>query len=460
MAGEWIETPYGRFSGDFRVDRLDKLCDPNAGIQTGPFGSQLHQEDYVQNGTPIVTVEHLDENRISHTDTPKVSDADRSRLSRYQLREGDIVFSRVGSVDRRALVRADEEGWLFSGRCLRVRPDPNKIDSKFLSYFFGLATFKQHIRAIAVGATMPSLNTTLLSEIAVPHPPDIQEQRAIAHILGTLDDKIELNRRMSETLEAMARALFKAWFVDFEPVRAKMEGRWQRGQSLPGLPAHLFDLFPERLVDSELGEIPEGWGVARVKDIGKVVCGKTPPTQIAEYYGQDIPFITIPDMRGNVFAANIGRRLSLKGSESQIDKLLPPGSICVSCIATPGLVTITSEPSQTNQQINSVIPSEGGVTYFWYWTLRNLGETIKAGGSGGSVLVNLSTGRFSQLQINESTRELRKVYSAEVAAIFARLLENERESRTLAQLRDTLLPKLISGEIRVQDAEKFIERST
>jgi type I restriction enzyme S subunit len=106
---------------------------------------------------------------------------------------------------------------------------------------------------------MPSLNTSLLSEIAVPHPPSIEEQRAIAHILGTLDDKIELNRKQNETLEAMGRALFKAWFVDFEPVRAKMQGRWQRGQSLPGLPAHLYDLFPDRLIESELGEIPEGW---------------------------------------------------------------------------------------------------------------------------------------------------------------------------------------------------------
>src|SRR5690606_12964407 len=153
---------------DFCLDRLANLCDPIAGIQTGPFGSQLHQKDYVEVGTPIITVEHLGENRILHENTPKVSNKDRNRLSRYLLKKGDIVFSRVGSVDRRALVREEEDGWLFSGRCLRVRPDPAKIDSQYLSYFFGLPAFKEYIRSIAVGATMPSLNTALLSDDVVP----------------------------------------------------------------------------------------------------------------------------------------------------------------------------------------------------------------------------------------------------------------------------------------------------
>ena len=218
---KWRETVYGPVRSDFADSRLADLCDPLTGIQTGPFGSQLHQKDYVPVGTPIITVEHLGENRILHDAVPRVSEQDRSRLSKYSLQKGDIVFSRVGSVDRRALVRTEETGWLFSGRCLRIRPNPQKIDAGFLSYFFGTPSFKNHVRAIAVGTTMPSLNTQLLSDIRVPHSTDIDEQRAIAHILGTLDDKIELNRRMNETLEEMARALFKSWFIDFDPVHAK-----------------------------------------------------------------------------------------------------------------------------------------------------------------------------------------------------------------------------------------------
>ena len=202
MAGEWRDTLYGRVAADYIEEPLKNLCVPEHGIQTGPFGSQLHKRDYVANGTPIITVEHLGENRLIHTNLPRVSDKDRKRLSRYSLHEGDIVFSRVGSVDRRSLVRQEEDGWLFSGRCLRVRVDANKIDPVFLSYFFGMKSFREHVNAIAVGATMPSLNTQLLSNVPIPHP-TLPEQRAIAHILGTLDDKIELNRRMNETLEAI-----------------------------------------------------------------------------------------------------------------------------------------------------------------------------------------------------------------------------------------------------------------
>jgi type I restriction enzyme S subunit len=311
-------------------------------------------------------------------------------------------------------------------------------------------------------SAVPGLNRDAAHARQIRVPSTETEQRAIAHILGTLDDKIELNRRRNQTLEAMARALFKDWFVDFQPVRAKQSARTQTGGPVrakmegrePYLPADLWQLFPDRLDDE--GK-PEGWEMACVGDIGNVICGKTPSTRKPEYYGDDVPFITIPDMHGKVFSVATQKRLSYAGAASQQNKMLPPGAICVSCIATLGLVVITTEPSQTNQQINSVIPARGDETYFWYWTLKNLGEEIKAGGSGGSVLGNLSTGRFSKLQVNASTRSLRLAYNARVENLFSQILATEFESQTLAQLRDTLLPKLISGELRVKDAEKFLE---
>lgn len=306
------------------------------------------------------------------------------------------------------------------------------------------------------GAKMPRGDKESLANFQLRVPP-LPDQRAIAHILGTLDDKIEINRKQNETLEAMARALFKAWFVDFEPVRAKQEGRWLRGQSLPGLPAHFYDLFPDRLVESELGEIPEGWNTQNVGDIGTIICGKTPSTKVSEYYGNDVPFITIPEMHGKIFAMDIEKRISYAGASSQKNKMLPQGAICVSCIATLGLVVITTEPSQTNQQINSVIPAEKDTIYYWYWALRNLGNEIKAGGSGGTVLGNLNTGHFSKLKVIASSRKLRCEYQTIVEALFFKIIECTRESRSLAQLRDTLLPKLISGELRVQDAEGFLK---
>ena len=171
-----------------------------ADIQTGPFGSQLHKEDYVDVGTPIVTVEHLGNRVFTEQNLPKVSDEDKARLSKYVLKEGDMVFSRVGSVDRCSYVDATHDGWMFSGRCLRVRPN-TEIVPLYLYYFFCLEDTKQFVRNIAVGATMPSINTKLLGEVEVVYP-SLTEQRKIVAVLSVLDDKIETNQKINDNLAA------------------------------------------------------------------------------------------------------------------------------------------------------------------------------------------------------------------------------------------------------------------
>lgn len=240
---------------NWKTYKLDDI----SSVQTGPFGSQLHKKDYVEEGTPIITVEHLGENRITYQNLPKVSEKDKLRLSKYTLQEGDVVFSRVGSVDRRAYVTSKEDDWMFSGRCLRVRPKPNISDGSFLSYYFGQESFKTYIRAIAVGATMPSINTSILKGVGITLPP-LPEQKAIASILSALDDKIENNLAMNKTLEDMAMAFYKHWLVDFGPFQ---EGKF---------------------IDSELGLIPEGWQVKPIGDVIDTVGGGTPKTKTKEYW--------------------------------------------------------------------------------------------------------------------------------------------------------------------------------
>ena len=149
-----------------------------------------------------------------------------------------------------------------------IRPDPEKLDAAYLRYYLAAPDVQAMLLSWAgSGGTRNALTKQMIESFEVRAPTNLDEQRAIAHILGTLDDKIELNRRVNETLEEMARALFKSWFVDFDPVRAKMEGRWRRGESLPGLPAEFYDLFPDRLVASELGEIPKGWEVKALDEL-------------------------------------------------------------------------------------------------------------------------------------------------------------------------------------------------
>ena len=452
MAGEWRESLYGRVAADYIEEPLKNLCIPEHGIQTGPFGSQLHKRDYVADGTPIVTVEHLGENRIIHQDLPRVSDRDRKRLFKYSLHEGDIVFSRVGSVDRRSLVREEEEGWLFSGRCLRVRADSNKIDPVFLSYFFGMKSFRKHINAVAVGATMPSLNTQLLSNVVIPHP-TLPEQRAIAHILRTLDDKIELNRRMNQTLEAMARALFKSWFVDFDPVRAKMESRD------PSLPKHLADLFPDRLVDSELGEIPEGWEVGTVSQLAeRIQNGGTPKRSEPTYWEpEEIPWLTSGEAR-QPFILGTQNFISEEGLANSSAKMVPARSSLVALYgATAGQVSMNYQPLSTNQAVSAVIPSTGN-KYFCLVSLK-LEVSNLENRAVGSAQQNIGKKIVEETIVLLPQIELRTTYGTLVKPLFDRLFHNLYENQTLTAQRDTLLPKLMSGELRANVADRlFRER--
>ena len=185
-----------------------------ASVKTGPFGAQLHQHDYVQsNGTPIITVEHLSERGLIHKNLPSVSDHDKERLNQYLIQEGDIVFSRVGSVDRSTLVSKDEDGWLFSGRLLRVRPKKYDVHSSYLNYFFHTQKFRHHMQSIAVGGTMPSINTSILSNVII-HLPPMNEQKAIASLLEKWDTAIEKTEALIAAKEKRFKWLLKTLISD------------------------------------------------------------------------------------------------------------------------------------------------------------------------------------------------------------------------------------------------------
>jgi len=377
---------------------------------------------------------------------------------------GDILFSvraPIGEINR-----VSERCCISRG--LAAIRGKDKHDTDFLEYVLRSIRNEWHVLE-SQGAVFGNAKKSDLENLEIPWP-EQSERRAIARILGSLDDKIELNRRMNETLEAMAQALFKSWFVDFDPVVvnalragnpipekfAKRAAHYRDNPDTLGLPEDILRLFPSRFVDSELGPIPEGWEVGCIADFGNVVCGKTPPTRDPSNYGEDVPFVTIPDMHETVYVTHTMKCLSRKGAEIQKNKYVPPNSVCVSCIATPGLVVLTSEVSQTNQQINTVIPKDIS-PYYVFGALRRLGQQIKAGGSGGSVFANLNKSRFSALQVLLPKKATIKAFHSAVEMWFQKILANEKQSRTLAALRDTLLPKLISGELRVPDVEKILE---
>lgn len=378
--------------------------------------------------------------------------------TRYCLEEGDIVIAMTDMKDRVAILancaQIPSSGrFLLNQRVGRIRTkDRELVDQKYLYYFMNSPPQVQYLRSMANRGVQVNLTTSAIVESLVSLP-SVLEQKAIAHILGTLDDKVELNRKTNETLEGIAKALFKSWFVDFDPVRAKAEGR-------PiGLPDEVSKLFPDSFEESELGEIPSGWSYKKISEWGSTICGKTPPTKDESLYGGNNLFVTIPDLHEGPFISHASKTLSNAGAESQLKKRLPAGSVMVSCIATPGLVGIAQVECFTNQQINSIIPFEEGNENFLLFSIIESKDLLLSLGGGGSVFFNLSKGRFDDMEILSPSKPCVAAFGERVAPLIAKCFALKEESRTLSTLRDALLPRLVSGDLRVPDAEKMLEEA-
>lgn len=385
-----------------------------ASVQTGPFGSQLHQSDYVDVGTPIITVEHLGENRILHNNLPRVSNEDKQRLKKYWLQEGDIVFSRVGSVDRRAFVKDAEDGWLFSGRCLRVRPE-RSLDGKFLSYFFGLEEFKTKIKAVAVGATMPSLNTSIMQNIEVKAP-DLPTQHQIAQILSSLDDKIELNLQMNQTLEAMAQAIFKEWFVNF---------------NFPG--------FDGELVDG----LPKGWRFGKVREEFNLTMGQSPPGETYNENGDGMLFY-----QGRTdFSFRFPKNRMYTTSPTRIAKKL---DTLVSVRAPVGDINMAIEKCCVGRGLSAIRHKSGAYSYTFY-AMTSIQPIFRGYEGEGTVFGSINKGNFENIEMVAPAKNVISEFEAVVNAIDDKIFNNAQEIKTLTQIRDSLLPKLMTGKIEIKN---------
>lgn len=341
--------------------------------------------------------------------------------------------------------------------------------------------------------------TSAFEHLMVLLPP-LPEQRAIAHILGTLDDeitakggeckgmrrildhlisklvsgawsvdegrewlliarrfieplddKIELNRRMNETLEALAQALFKAWFVDFEPVRAKMEGRWQRGQSLPGLPAHLYDLFPARLIASELGEIPEGWEIGHVGDEFHLTMGQSPPGTTYNESEKGIPFY-----QGCAdFQSRFPQRRVYCTAPTRLAKA---GDTLISVRAPVGAINMADEDCAIGRGVAAARHKSGSRSYTYQFMSR-LKAVFARFDAEGTVFGSISKANFHAIVCLAPPTEVVAFFELMLAPLDDRIEIATIESRTLAALRDTLLPNLISGKLRVKEAEQFLKEA-
>lgn len=390
-----------------RMTQLKTIAD----IQTGPFGSQLHKEDYVETGTPIVTVEHLGNRVFTEQNLPRVSDSDKARLIKYTLSTGDIVFSRVGSVDRCSYVDKSHDGWMFSGRCLRVRPT-ELVDSLYLYYYFCLEETKQFVRNIAVGATMPSINTKLLGEVEIALP-DLNNQKRIAAVLSSLDDKIENNQKLNDNLEQQAQAIYHERFETVSP-----------------------------------NDLPYDWRIVTLGEVVTISNKSFNPLKEPEILLEHYSIPAFDETRFPVFELSTSiksNKFIIDASCFMISKLNPttkrvwkPYCLTEDAVCSTEFIVYKAKDQAITDFLYSVIDS-GSFSDFMCSHVT---------GSTGSRQRTTPAETLSYKLILPSENELAEFQSL-VSPMYAQMRINAIENDKLKRLRDSLLPKLMSGEIDV-----------
>ena len=375
--------------------------------------------------------------------------ATEREISRCSLVPGDVIITKdsekYDDIGVPAVVKGDIPNLVCGYHLAILRPLPNKIDGTYLFYALNTREVQHQFHAYANGVTRFGLRKGDIGRVEIPLPP-IDEQREIAHILGTLDDKIELNGRMNATLEGMARALFKSWFLDFESVRAKMEGRWRCGESLPGMPAELYDLFPERLVPSELGEVPEGWEVKKLDQLLDL----NPREPLKR--GTRAPYLNmaaLPTEGSNpddVILREYTSGTRFRNGDTLLARITP-------CLENGKTAYVQSLPSDavgwgsTEFIVMRAIPPV--TSEYTYLLARD--ETFRAHAiqsmSGTSGRQRVQAQVLSNCRLPSPQEDVWSAFSLLMEPMFARIKMLFEESRTLAGLRDALLPRLVSGEV-------------
>ncbi|MEM1011203.1 MAG: restriction endonuclease subunit S [Planctomycetota bacterium] len=395
-------------------------------IQTGPFGSQLHAHDYVDDGIPSIMPVNIGDNRLIEQDIKRITEEDAERLSKHRVQVGDIIYSRRGDVERRAIVREGQEGWLCGTGCLKVRFGEGVIDPDFASFYLGHPAVRAWIVNHAVGATMPNLNTGIMERVPFVLPP-LSEQRAIAGVLGSLDAKIALNRRMSRTLESLARGLFQSWFVDFDPA-----------PDHPHTNAAPFEPSP-------LGDIPQGWTVKTIGDL----CDINASTLRKKDELDSLEYIEISAAnRGDIESMP---RYDRDDAPGRARRRLRHGDVAISTVRPDrGAYFLALDPPADRIASTGFAVMSPKVPYSFLYVLMTRPEMSEKLGqlADGAAYPAVKPEQIEAIEaVVPTDPAILDAFHAVVAPLLERMEQNRQESRTLAALRDALLPKLLGGEL-------------
>lgn len=426
-------------SSEWKSTTLGEICKSQGGaIQTGPFGSQLHTSDYKEFGVPVVMPTNIGDGGIVEDGIARIDQADVERLSQHKLQLGDIVFSRRGDVTKNALIRPHEVGWFCGTGCLKVRlGDESKATAKFISHCLRMPDIKDWLIRHAVGATMPNLNTGILSAVPI-HLPPLKTQLEIASMLDALDDRISLLRETNTTLEAIAQALFKSWFVDFDPVRAK-----QQGNAPQGMDAATAALFPDSFEASELGKVPKGWRVKSLDSIAEYLNGlalqKFPPEE-----NNWLPVIKISQLRkGDTTGADRANR-NLKP-----EYIIQNGDVLFSWSGSLEVIIWCGGEGALNQHLFKVTSADYPKWFYYLWTKHHLANFQQIAESKATTMGHIQRKHLTEAKVVVPPADFVAAANPYFEPLIERWIATSIQVQTLATLRDTLLPRLISGQLRL-----------
>mgnify|MGYP002678567795 CR=1 FL=1 len=396
-------------------------------------GGAWSDKEYVNAGIPVLKVTNCKSTGFQLDSLNYLSEKSREKYKKNELVIGDVIIATVGShpnliesaAGRSCIVNSQVEGFYLNQNAVCVRTKDKKVLSqKYLGYLCKCADFQHYIQSRGRGAAnQMRIAISSIREYSFTLP-DIENQQYIADTLSAYDDLIENNQKQIKLLEEAAQRLYKEWFVDLR------------------FPGH----ENTKIVDG----VPEGWNECTVESFGTVITGKTPSTSNKEYYTNGkVPFVTIPDMHNVVYPLKTEKRLTIEGAQTQKNKYIPPNSVMISCIGTVGLVSIATEVCQTNQQINSIILYNEDDLYFFYESMLKMKDLLDGLGSNGATMINVNKSKLEKLIIISPSKDIVKQYNDVCKPLFESALNLSRKNVYLQNMREALLPKLMSGEVEI-----------
>jgi type I restriction enzyme S subunit len=426
--------------------KLSRLKDVCLDITVGYVGSMSNE--YVDQGVPLLRSLNINSYWLNLKDLKYVSTEFHRKISKSSLSEGDVVIVRTGQPGTSCVIPKGFKELNCSDLVI-ARPKIDKIDPFYLSFYFN-SIAKKYVENQLVGAIQQHFNIGSAKEMLIDLP-IMDEQKKVVKILNDINKKIELNNRINAELEQMAKTIYDYWFVQFDfPISAE----YATSVGQPELEGKPYKSSGGKMVWSEelKREVPKGWGVKKLEEVERnIITGKTPSTVNDKYFNGNIPFICIGDVRGNMHIVKTEISLTSEGAQSQNNKFIPKGAICVTCIASPGLVGFATKDSQTNQQLNSIVCKHEENRYYLYFYLIDYFKYAQA--KTGNTFANMNKGDFSEIKIIKPSQHILHSFKAKLDSAVDKILNNSIENQKLTELRDWLLPMLMNGQVRVGDVE-------